>query len=151
MAKTTSQIVAENKRKRAKERETDYQRNRQSVRTRKEEAARRPPASSSGKQTGRRLTYQEERNSGTGGSGKSRYYLENQTLGSLAGDEGKAYVQRLKAIYDAERVRGQLDSDEAYYRYQQLENNFPWKDNGDHLQEAREKREDKLAFKCLTS
>lgn len=55
MAKTTSQIVAENKRRRAQERETDYQRNRQSVRTRKEEIAeqRRSPASSSGTQTAR--------------------------------------------------------------------------------------------------
>lgn len=47
MAKKTSQIVAENKRRRAQEQETDYQRNRQSVRTRKEEIAdqRRSPAS----------------------------------------------------------------------------------------------------------
>ena len=143
MAKTTSQIVAENKRRRAKERETDYQRRQGSAGIRKEEAAasrQRSPASNSGKQTGRRLTYQEERNSGTGGSGESRYYLENQTLGSLAGDEGKAYVQGLKANRDAKRERSRLDSEEAYYLYQQLENSFPWKDNGDHLQEAREKR-----------
>lgn len=62
--------------------------------------------------TGRRLTYQEQQNSGGGDSGKGRYYQENQTLGSLAGEQGKAYIQgveeKKKALDDAQKELGQI-------------------------------------------
>lgn len=72
--------------------------------------------------TGRRLTYQEQQNSGGGDSGKGRYYQENQTLGSLAGEQGKAYIQgveeKKKALDDAQKELGQIvyaaDMDEIH-------------------------------------
>lgn len=58
--------------------------------------------------SGRRLTYQEMRNGGSGWETPgSRYYLENQTLGSLAGDEGKAYIQGLQGKKQARDVARQ--------------------------------------------